>query len=145
MASVVTYTGLSSQTLPYHEYHGSGANAFYTGDLIKTNTNGEVQIATAGAISGIAQTTATGVDQHVIDVALLNPNEIYVGKHTTTITAESMIGDILDFTFGVGAHTLAIGGTVDCYCVGLHPDDGALISGRLLIRFLYTLFTGMAT
>ena len=144
MASVLAYTGLSGEVLDYHEYHDSGANAFYKGDLVKYNTNGEVQIATAGVMSGIAKKTALGVDQTVIPVDILNINTIYVGKHTTTATAESMIGDILDFTFTAGGHTLAIGGTTDVYCVGLHPDDGALAGGRLLIRFLYTQFTGLA-
>ena len=145
MASVVAYTGLQLQPVEIQEAAASSANDWYAGDLVKNDTSGELVIATAGVILGVAKKAASGTASTLITVELLNINEIYVVKHTTSITGETMIGDCLDFTFTAGAHVVAVGGTTDVYCVGLHPDDGALISGRLLVRFYGTLFTATAT
>ncbi len=145
MASVVAYTGLQLQPVEIQEAAASSANDWYAGDLVKNDTSGELVIATAGVILGVAKDPASGTASTEITVELLNLNEIYVVKHTTSITGETMIGDCLDFTFTAGAHTVAVGGTTDVYCVGLHPDDGALISGRLLVRFYGTLLTATAT
>ena len=145
MASVVAYTGLSEQVIEIQEAAASSALDWYKGDLVKNDTSGELVIATAGAILGVAKDSASGTASTKIGVALISVQEIYVVKHTTSITGETMIGDCLDFTFTAGAHTVAVGGTTDVYCVGLHPDDGAKISGRLLVRFYGTLLTATAT
>lgn len=143
MASVQAYTGLAPQVVPVEEAAAGAANAFYDGDLVKA-TAGELVIATAGVILGIARKTATGTASTKIDVELINLNEIYVAVYTGT-TAEALIGDVLDFTFTAGAHTLdESGATTDVYCVGLHPADGLLASGRLLVRFFSSLLVGTA-
>lgn len=141
MASVLAYTGLAHQVVPIEEAAASSANDWYDGDLVKANSSGELIIATAGVILGISRKSATGVASTEIPVELLNPNEIYVAVYVGT-TAEALIGDLLDFTFTAGAHTLSeSGATTDVYCVGLYPQDGALASGRLLVRFLSALLT----
>jgi len=141
--SVLLYSGLNPQVVHIDENDGASANDWYDGDLVKTDAGGEVCIATAGAMLGIARKTATGVDNTDIPVELLDIHSIYTSRVASgTTTAETYIGDILDFTFTAGAHTLAIGGTTDVYCVGLHPVDGALDGGRILYRFLYSIFTG---
>ena len=146
MPSVVAYTGLQQQVLgDAQEAAASSANDWYKGDLLAADTSGELVIATAGVIESIALKAATGTASTKIPRSLININEIYVVKHTTSITGETMIGDCFDFTFTAGAHVVADGGTTDVYCVGLHPDDGAKISGRLLVRFLYSIFTATAT
>jgi hypothetical protein len=143
--SVTSYTGLNPQVIEIQEASGGSALDFYDGDLVKTSS-GELIIATAGAILGIARKTATGVDSTKIPVELINPNEIYVGNYTASATTEALIGDLVDFTFTVGAHTLdESAASTDAYCVGLHPADAVGTSGgRLLIRFLGSALTAVA-
>jgi hypothetical protein len=142
MASVLAYTGLAQQEVEIQEAAAGSANDFYAGDLVKANSSGELIIATAGKMLGIAHKAATGTASTEIPVALLNINEIYVSRYHTDATSEALIGDLLDYTFTAGAHTLEeSGATTDVYCVGLHPNDGAVASGRLLVRFLGTVFT----
>ena len=144
MSSVVPYTGLSPQVIEVEEASAASANDFYDGDLVKATT-GELVIATAGVILGIARKTCTGTASTKIPVELLNLNEIYVCRYHTDATTEALIGDVLDFTFTAGAHTLEeSGATTDVYCVGLHPTDGLLASGRLLVRFFSSLLVGTA-
>lgn len=142
MASVELYSGLNPQVVEIQEAAAGSANDFYDGDLVKI-TSGELVIGTAGAFMGIARKTATGTASTEIPVELLDVHSIFTGRVASgTTTAETYLGDILDYTFTAGAHTLAIGGTTDVYCVGLHPVDGALAGGRILYRFLGTLLTG---
>lgn len=142
MASVKGYTGLATQVLEYQEDTDASANDWYVGDLVKSESgSGQIVIATAGAVLGIAQKTAAGDDGY-LNVELINLNEIYVSDYNTT-TAQSLIGDVLDYTFTAGAHTLATGGTTDVYCVGLHPGDAVgTDGGRLLVRFIPTCVDG---
>jgi hypothetical protein len=146
MPSVVGYTDLQIQPIEIQERAAGAANDWYAGDLVANDTNGELVIATAGVIAAIARKAATGTASTLIPIELLQINEIYVARYKASATGETLIGDCLDFTFTAGAHTLdESGATTDVYCVGLHPDDGALTSGRLLVRFYGTLFTATAT
>ena len=143
MASVVAYTGLSSQPVGIQEAAASSANDWYAEDLVKANSSGALVIATAGVILGVAGAPASGTASTVIPVSLLNINEIYVVRYKASATAEALIGDCLDFTFTASAHTLnETGADTDVYCVGLHPSDAVGTSGgRLLVRFYGTLLT----
>lgn len=143
MASVLAYTGLSPQVVEIQENDSASANDWYDGDLVKCDASGELVIATAGVIQAIARKAATGVDNTEIPVELINVHEIYVARYHADATSEALIGDCLDFTFTAGAHTLEeSGASTDVYCVGLHPDDGAVASGRILFRFYGTLLYG---
>lgn len=143
MASVLAYTGLAPQIVDtIQEAAGGSANDFYDRDCVKCDSSGELVIATAGYIQGIALKTATGTASTVIPLELINLNEIYVVRYHTDATSEALIGDCLDFTFTAGAHTLEeSSATTDVYCVGLHPNDGAVASGRLLVRFYASILT----
>ena len=144
MSSVVPYTGLSPQVIEVEEASAGVADAFKDGDLVKA-TAGELVIATDGVILGIARKTATGTASTKIPVELLNLNEIYVCRYHTDATTEALIGDVLDFTFTIGDHRLEeSAASTDVYCVGLHPTDGLLASGRLLVRFFSSLLVGTA-
>jgi len=145
MASVERVDGGEPQVLTFPEHATDGS--FEVGDLVKIATNGKVQIATAGAISGIARTKYTGTENSDIDVELIDLNGIYSARYKASATAQSLAGDCLDFTFTAGAHTLdESSADTDVYCVGLDPRDALGTSGgRLLIRFLYSLFTATGT
>ena len=146
MASVVRYTGLAPQVVEIQEAAAGSENDFYDGDCVKIDTSGELVIATAGAIQGIAQKAATGTASTKIPIELIDVHEIYVARYKASAIGETLIGDILDFTFTAGAHTLdESGATTDVYCVGTHPNDGTDTGGRLLVRFLGTLLTGTGT
>lgn len=134
--SVMSYTGLAQQVVQIQEAAASSANDWRANDLVKCNTSGELVIATAGDILGIALEAASGVASTRIPIGLLNLNEIYVSRYHTDAVTEALIGDCLDYTFTVGAHTLEeSSATTDVYCVGTHPIDGLVASGRLLVRF----------
>jgi len=136
MASVVAYTGLGPQILNIQENDSASENDWYAGDLVKADGSGELTIATDDAIMGIALKAATGVDNTEIPVQLLNFNEIYVMKYSTT-TSEAIIGTYADITFTAGAHVVTDGTAVEnVYIVGLHPDDAVgTDGGRVLVRF----------
>ncbi|HUW46172.1 MAG TPA: hypothetical protein VMW50_10315 [Dehalococcoidia bacterium] len=142
--SVLNYTGNSPQVIGVQEASAGSANDFYAQDLVKADSNGELVIATAGVILGIARSPASGTASTVIPVELPNLNDVYVANYKASATAEALIGDVVDFVFTVGAHTLdESSATTDAYVVGLDPRDAVGTSGgRLLFRFNYLLFKG---
>jgi len=121
----------------FQEAAASSANDWYAGDLVKLDSNGELVIATAGAILGIACKAASGTASTEIPVIVLDSTMTCVAKHTTSATNENMAGDVHDFTFTAGAHTLATGGTTDVAILDNHPDDAwGTSGGKMLVRFL---------
>ncbi len=147
MASVELYSeGGRPQVLPFPEDATHGT--FSAGDLVFIHTNGKVRIAVAdGPISGIARTKYTGTTDSPIDVELLDPHAVYSARYKASATAQTLVGDCLDFVMTVGAHTLnETGAGTDVYCVGLDPRDALGVSGgRLLVRFYPVLLTASAT
>ena len=144
MASVEKiYPAAQSTVISAQE--GAGTQTFDVGDLVKFDSSGQVVVATAGVIHGIARQDATGTQATKLEVELIDPNAIYCARYKAAATAQALVGDILDFTFTIGAHTLDEGSaTTDVYCVGLDNRDVVTTSGgRLLFRFLGTLFTGI--
>ena len=143
MASVERIAG-NPQVVVAQEAAAGAANAFYAGDLVQTDASGELIIATAGAHWGIAKRTATGTASTNIPVELISSSNLYVVKYHTDATSEALIGDTLDFTYTAGAHTVEeSGATTDVECVGLDTRDGAVASGRLVVRFLETGIVGV--
>ena len=143
MASVERIAG-NPQITYAEEAEAGAANAFYAGDLVKCNGDGELVIATAGAMWGIAKRTATGTASTKIPVELLSSSNLYRVKYHTDATSEALVGDTLDFTFTAGAHTVdEDSATTDVECVQLDPRDGAVASGRLIVRFLETGIVGV--
>ena len=141
MASVeLVVPGGTPQVFNFPEDATSGS--FSAGDLVKVHTNGKVRIATAGAITGIALKGYSGTADTATPVMLIDPDAIYSARYKASATAQTLVGDILDFTFTVGAHTLDEGSaTTDVYCVDLDPRDATGTSGgRLLFRFMGSLF-----
>jgi len=142
MASVQRYDPIPGAGAILNCQEGATAGSFKQGDLVKVDSSGQVVIATAGYIFGIAGKDATGTQATVIPVELIDPTAIYVARSGTT-TAQADVGELFDFTFTAGAHTLVeAGATTDVYVVGLHSGDAVGTSGgRLLVRFLGALFT----
>ena len=141
MASVELYDGVDPQVLdfPVHTTHGS----FKAGDLVKL-VSGKLKIATAGVILGIARSDYNKTNpQGNVDVELINPNSIYSVRYKSSATAQTLVGDLVDFTFTAGAHYVdESGASTDAYVVGLDPRDAVgTTAGRLLIRFKSSLLT----
>jgi hypothetical protein len=136
LASVELKSG-NPQVVQIQEAAAGSANDFYAGDLVKTNTDGELVIATAGAIMGIARRAATGTASTEIPVELISADNLYVAKYKASATTEALVGDVVDFTFTAGAHTLdESAASTDADVVGLDPRDALGTSGgRLVIRF----------
>jgi len=121
------------------------SQTYKAGDLLKFDSNGYVVIATAGAIHAIAKEDATGVTATVTEVEMLDFNELYVAYYKSSATAQNLVGQIADFTFTVGAHTLSeSGGANDVVIFALDNRDALGTSGgRLLVRFRTALGTGI--
>lgn len=145
MASVERHDGGEPNVVGVEEHatHGS----FEFGDLVKFASNGKVQIATAGAIDGIARKKYTGTENTIIPVELIDANGIYSVRYKASATAVSLRGDCVDFTFTAGEHTVdESGADTDAYVVGFDERDAIGTSGgRLLIRFYGTLLTATST
>ena len=140
-ASILLYSGLDPQVVHIQQAIGGSANAFYDGDLVQTDSNGELVIGASKTYLGIARLTATAVDNVEIPVELIDLSSIYRGRLAAGTTgSEAYIGDGLAITFTPGAFTFAVGGTDEAYCVGVHPSDGWIAGGRILFRFRYDCF-----
>jgi len=143
LASVERIAG-NPQITEAEEAAAGSANDFYAGDLVQTDSNGELVIATTDNNWGIAKRAATGTAGTKIPVELISSSNLYVVKYHTDATSEALIGDTLDFTYTAGAHTVdESGATTDVECVKLDPRDGAVASGRLIVRFLETSIVGI--
>jgi hypothetical protein len=136
LASVELKSG-NPQVVWIEEASASSANDWYANDLVKTDASGELVIATAGVIMGIAKRAATGTASTKIPVELISVDNLYVAKYKASATTEALIGDVVDFTFTAGAHTLdESGASTDADVVMLDPrDDVGTSGGRLVIRF----------
>jgi hypothetical protein len=117
------------------------------GDLVKLDTNGYVVIATAGVINGVATKSASGTTAADVEWEPICFDAVYSAHYKASATALALVGDCLDFTFTVGAHTLdESGATTDVWCVGLDPRDVVTTSGgRLLVKFYGAMATAPAT
>lgn len=135
MAGIVAYTGLNPQVLDFLE--GAATQTFTDGDLVEINTSGKLTVATAGDMIGIARRDAQGVEDSVIPVELINFNEIYVILTDGTSNQNQLGLQVLITSFSAGALTIdeTANAAGEVSIVGLHPDDGAMASGRLLVRF----------
>jgi len=120
----------------YEEASASSANDWYAGDLVRLDSSGELVIATAGHILGIALKAASGTASTKIPVDVLTDQD-QVSVVCNTTTAESDLGATFDFTFTAGAHVATAGGTTDSYCVA-HDSINAVGTdgGRLIVRML---------
>ena len=136
MASVTSYTGMTGLVLGFLE--GTTSGSYAIGDLVKTDTDGRIVIATGGKILGIARRGYTGVAGSAVEVELIDPNEIYVIRYKAAATNQNLVGVECDLVYGVGAHTVdsAVVTYDEVEIVGLHPGDPVTTSGgRLLVRF----------
>ncbi len=140
MASVERVDGGKPIVLKFEEHGTPGS--FSIGDLVALASNGKVQIATAGsAVLGIARRGYTGTENTDIEVELISLDGLYSARYKSSATSQALVGDLVDFTYTAGGHTLdESGASTDAYVVGLDPrDDLGDSSGRLIIRFLPTI------
>jgi hypothetical protein len=119
---------------------GATAGGFLIGDLVKYDAAGQVVIATSGAVAGIALQNASGTQATKILIEEITPDTKYVAVYKASATAQALVGDLVDFTFGAGGHTLdETGATTDAYVVGFKDAVGTT-SGKLIIKFLFSVF-----
>jgi hypothetical protein len=134
MGSWRQYTGLEPQVLTFEE--GAGTQTFKAGDLVVSDSSGQVVVATAGNILGIARDSATGTTASAIRVELINGYDIYsVHIGSATATAQTNVGAAGDIVFTAGAQYIDIDTTTsEVYVVGFDDVLGTT-GGRLLVRF----------
>lgn len=135
MASVTLWTGLPNVIRAYE----GASQSYKKGDLLKAHANGLVVIGTSAAFFAIALEDATGTTSKATAIDLIRADNVYVMSAAgATTTAQTNVYEESDVTFTLGAHTLAANTTSgnDAIILGLHPEDGAKLAGRYLVRFL---------
>jgi len=118
----------------YQEAAAGSANDFQVGDLVKFDTSGELVIATASNILGIALKAATGTASTEIPVDVLMGDE-FSAVWTSEATTETLLNDIADFTFTTGAQVLTGAGTTDCVVVDFDDPVGTS-GGRVIVKII---------
>ncbi len=126
----------------YPEATTGSALDFYANDLVKLDSTGGVIIATSGSMLGIVQRNAPG-DGSEIEVDVLDGTEEVSGIYKASSTAQTLVSDIVDFTFTVSAtagHTLdESGATTDAIVIDHDTrDEWGTTSGRLTVRIFPT-------
>lgn len=137
MASVEPYTGLAPQTILCQE--GATSGSFTKGDLVKTDSSGQVVLGTAGKIFGIAENGYTGTQGTVVPVTLINYNEIYSIANKAAATNQNLVGIVADMVYTAGAQNVDTAANTykEVEVVGFDPRDAIGTSGgRLLVRFI---------
>lgn len=132
--AIELYTGLAPQTLICQE--GGTSGSYENGDLVKTDSSGQIVLATAGTVLGIARKKYTGTQATELDVEVINFSDIYSMPYSTT-TAQNLVGLAKDLVFTAGAQTVTSTNTYkEVTIVGLDPRDAVGTSGgRVLIKF----------
>jgi len=118
MASVELFRGNPGPVINIVEV--GAANAFYCGDIVKTDGSGLVLIADADNLFGIARTTAAG-SSATAQVELFNPCSVYKVYYKASAITAALVGDTIDMTdFTPGAQLWdETGATTDAVVVEL--------------------------
>jgi hypothetical protein len=132
--SFTNTTELAERVLTFSE--GAGTQTFQIGDLVVTDSAGQVVVATAGNILGMARDSATGTTGSDIRVELINGIDLYaVPIGSGTATAQANVGLAGDIVFTPGGQYIDIDTTTsEVYVVGFYDPLGTT-GGRLLVRF----------
>ena len=139
MASIRHFSGPRGDIVSCQE--GATSGEFLAGDLLMHDSAGQVVISTSGKHYGIALQDHSGTQATAILVEEITPDTKYLATYHTDATSQALVGDLLDFTYTPGGHTLEeSGATTDVYCVGL-KDVAGTASGTLIVKFLYLNFT----
>lgn len=112
------------------------AGSFIAGDLVNLSS-GEVILATAGNIFGVALKSAAASGT-VIPVMVITPENEFVCEADTTTTA-AMEGGQYDINFTAGSQSVDLGSQTqdDVVIQELDPRDGPHTGsgGRVIVRF----------
>ena len=110
--------------------------SFIAGDLVNLS-RGEVILATAGNIFGVALKSAAASGT-IIPVMVITPENEFVAEASTTTTA-TMEGGQYDITFTAGSQTILVSSQTqdDVVIQELDPRDGPHTGsgGRVIVRF----------
>jgi hypothetical protein len=118
---------------------GATAGSFKNGDLVYTNSSGQVILSTTNAILGIARADASGTQGTELAVELVNEFDVYALPYEgTTVTDMAVVGQPNDLVHTAGAQVVATtqGSAKEVFIVGIdgRQAEGAA-GGKLLIRF----------
>ena len=137
--SVMSYSGVSTPTIEVQE----GTSTYYIGDLVHFDNDGQIEIASAAVIAGIACMDSTGSAGSAGDtqqMELIDFNALYlIAEASATAAAQANVGDPAVITFTAGS-TKALGHTAstgdgDVYVYGIYPGDVDVSGGRYIVRF----------
>ena len=128
------YTLLEPQKLICQE--GTTSGSFKRGDLVYTDSAGQIILGSAGKIFGVAMNDYTGTVSTELEVMLISPQDIWAIPLNTT-TAQTNVGTQGDITYTAGAQYVTVGTSVkEVKIVGLHPADAVGTNGgRVLVQF----------
>jgi hypothetical protein len=118
---------------------GATAGSFKQGDLVYTNSSGQVILSTTNKIFGIARSDASGTQGTELFVELVNGWDVYsLPYEGTTVTDMAVVGQYNDLVHTAGTQTVATtqGSAKEVFIVGIDgmAAEGAA-GGGLLIRF----------
>jgi hypothetical protein len=134
MASWRQYSGLKPQVITCEE--GAGTQTFKVGDLVVSDSAGQMVVATAGNIFGIARDDATGTQATKLRVEMINGIDLYsVPIGSATATAQTNVGAAGDIVFTAGAQYIDIDTTTSEVSVVGFDDALGTTGGRLIVRF----------
>lgn len=129
----------------FPEKSGGGALDFYTNDLVKLDSTGGLVAADAGGdntVLGIVQQNAPGAGNEttMIPVDVLDGSEEISVKYKASPTAQTLVGDVVDFTIVVSATAGSTvdesGATTDAVVIDRDVrDEWGTSGGRLIVRF----------
>lgn len=145
--SILLYSGVTAQTIPVQE--GATSGSYVPGDLIRFESTGQVILATAAKIAGIATMSFTGSAGSVGDIQpmeLIDVNGLYLMTAAGGVApTQAEVGDAVNLDFSVGAQFAeTTSSTPEIFIVGIYPGDytGAAYTagGRYIIKFIWHNF-----
>lgn len=145
--SILLYSGVTAHTIDVQE--GATAASYVAGDLIRFESTGQVILATAAKIAGIATLAATGSAgsrSDTQDMELLDVNALYLmTAGAAVVPTQAEVGDAVNIDFAVGAQFAeTTSSTPEIEIVGIFPGDytGSAFTagGRYIIQFIPSNF-----
>lgn len=130
-----------------HEYYSNGnaTTDYYAGDLVLLDTSGRLNVAATGAASTTAGIFGIAMKRAVADSTTSIPVDVIYDDGSEFVmvyagtTSETLKGTSAVITFTAGSQQVSTtAGTDDAYIIDLDPRDGALASGRVIVKFVST-------
>lgn len=137
--SVLLYSGVSAPTIEVQE--GTVSGSYEIGDLVQFDTSGQIILAVAGNIAGIAcmdATASAGSSTDVQQMEIIDFNALYLmTAAAATAAAQAHVGEDGDITYTYSAQyvTQDAGSAKEVLIYGIYPGDVDTNGGRYIVRF----------